>query len=92
MLIQPKFLFIYSFFFQPIVYIVTKEYKRGIIMHFVGIMSIMLAISVMQIGFIVGADTMLMLIIGILMIFGSYGLLVFDCILVTRKTRVLASR
>lgn len=73
---------------MPLVYIFYKEYKRGIIMHALGVITTFLAIAIIQIGFIVGYNTLIAIIIGTSIIFGFYAIMVYDCFLVIRKKKL----
>ena len=82
----PKPLLYFSaFIFMPIVYIFCKEYKRGVIMHILGIISMTLALAIFEIGFTVGNDTFSAILLGSAIVFLFYGIMVYDCILVIRK-------
>lgn len=85
MRVPKALLYFCSFLFMPIVYILCKEYKRGIIMHVLGIIAMVLAMAIFEIGFQVGGDTTGAIIIGSMIVFVFYGITVFDCITITRK-------
>ncbi len=77
-------LYFLSVFFQPLVYVMLKKYRRGLIVQGIGIFMVMTGMMFMNQAFMIDSPTMQYIVIGTSLIFFSFGFTVYDCIKVIR--------
>jgi uncharacterized membrane protein YeaQ/YmgE (transglycosylase-associated protein family) len=79
------YLYFFAFLLQPAVYVIKRKYRRGVIMHLLGLVGALLGMWMMEMAFTVGMPTAELILLGVITIFGFYGVVVYDCIRLIRS-------
>lgn len=82
-----RLIYFFALFFQPLIYVKYKKYKRGLTVQGLGIIGSLFGFNLMEKAFVVGNDTLVLLVTGFIVMIGVFCFTVYDCIRIISKAK-----